>query len=1210
MRRLLVSVLPLVAAAIFLVPHTASAQVGSIAGVVKDASGAVLPGVTVEVASPALIEKVRSTTTDDNGRYQIPALSVGSYSVTMTLAGFSTFKRQNVIVTSDFTATVNAEMSVGGLTDTVNVTAEPPIVNTTTASVQQVLQGAEIADLPTQRDIPSLLNLVPGFQSSALRGACDGGVGVFCNPTVPLFNSHTSASDTDGQNQGRIMVDGMSINMGRSGVGINENVGQANGIVLNTAAAQEVSFTLSGSLGESETGGAAINIVPRTGGNRFSGGYALTYANTSLFDRNTGTRLTWSPATGNTPPARNAFVYDYDMTGTFGGPVKKDRMWFYLQARKQERQQWPGGDPGYLNKNAGLFGANYEPLRDCSSVPRDCKDGQLTYTNQYQNASARLTIQASPKNKVNIYWDEQDSCTNPCYGMISNINSPESYFTLQSRPNRLMQVSWTNPLTNRLLFDAGLSAVITHQDQTRSREFTNPRNIPRICETGTTVGLDDVSSRVNNTAIPFLGGAGACGVFSTFGSGSVNDSAPSSNPFLNTPNQLLRDKTFRSRASASYITGTHNVKVGWDGAYFGERTRNEANDLRLNYHYATPVTTGTWNATTRTVTPLLPGQPGFPGHGCLGADPVTSPYACGNMSLYYPTEPNNTFLRPAPVGVDVNSGEAELDERVWFGALYAQDQWTYNRFTINGALRYDHARSRYGATCIGPDVWVPTQWCSEAQDGVSYNDITPRWGVAWDVFGTGKTSIKWNMGKYLQAAGFGGNYTGFNDARRATNQLTRGWNDLNGNRIFECDMSNPAAYYTNAANPAAGDFCGSIPASTFASFGQPPNSSALANATAPCGFTAPHATQGQVDYCNAADQNLMDGWGKRRNEWQFGLGIQHEVLPRMSVEVTYNRRKYGNLTDTDTVNVGCDYFQTATNASTLPASTCTSAWQNYSDPTGLRDFYTFQAPPDPRLPDGGNYVIQGLNNQSVPSLPVGSGGVVLLREQLDYTWAGIDTNVVMRARGNLRLSGGTSTGRSKRDTCDTNIDSPNVKGRVGNELGGGCINNEPYLTNVRGNVTYTIPWIDVLASGVFQYRPGVTRSANMTVNTADVVWSTPLRSGTPFFTGIANGTSTTTQINLLDNNDLYGEGMRLFDLTFRKNVRFAGKRLSLGLDVYNVFNSDAALGYQNTYTAFKQADGSWGPDNPATPQVEVNDWGRITSITNPRFARFSMTFDF
>jgi len=356
----------------------------------------------------------------------------------------------------------------------------------------------------------------------------------------------------------------------------------------------------------------------------------------------------------------------------------------------------------------------------------------------------------------------------------------------------------------------------------------------------------------------------------------------------------------------------------------------------------------------------------------------------------------------------------------------------------------------------------------------------------------------------------------------------------------------------------------------------------------------------------------MQGWGKRRNEWQFGLGIQHEVLPRMSVEVTYNRRKYGNLTDTDTVNLGCDYYQTSTSTA-LSSDACTSGWENYSDPTGLRDFYTFQAPPDSRLPGGGGYVIRGLTNQSANgALPTGSGGVVLIRQQLDYTWAGFDTNVVMRARGGLRLSGGTSTGRAKRDTCDTNIDTPNVKGRVGNELNGGCVNNEPYLTNVRGNASYTIPWVDVLASLAFQYRPGVARTATMTINANDVVWEpgSAQRAGTQFF-GQFGATQTVGGINLLDNNDLYGEGLRLFDLTFRKNFRFGGKRLSAGLDIYNIFNSDAALGYVNAYQVFRLPDGSWQQDDPSTPNItEVNDWGRINSITNPRFARFSMTFDF
>jgi hypothetical protein len=99
-------------------------------------------------------------------------------------------------------------------------------------------------------------------------------------------------------------------------------------------------------------------------------------------------------------------------------------------------------------------------------------------------------------------------------------------------------------------------------------------------------------------------------------------------------------------------------------------------------------------------------------------------------------------------------------------------------------------------------------------------------------------------------------------------------------------------------------------------------------------------------------------------------------------------------------------------------------------------------------------------------------------------------------------------------------------------------------------------------------------------------------------------------VDLLDDRDMYGEGPRLWDLTFRKNIRFANNLLSVGVDVYNLFNSDAALTYQNNYTAFRLADGTWVSDNPNTSVVEFNDWGRVTGITNPRFARFSLTFDF
>src|SRR5688572_22399201 len=145
----------------------------------------------------------------------------------------------------------------------------------------------------------------------------------------------------------------------------------------------------------------------------------------------------------------------------------------------------------------------------------------------------------------------------------------------------------------------------------------------------------------------------------------------------------------------------------------------------------------------------------------------------------------------------MNSGPRRAHESGWFGARHLQDQWTLTRRTRSAPIRYGAQTSRYGETCIGPVRFVPIQedgrdfWCSDPTDGVSYNDITPRWGVAWDLFGTGKTAVKWNMGKYLQAAGFGGLYTDNNSARRSTNQLTRAWDDVNGNRLVECNFFDP-----------------------------------------------------------------------------------------------------------------------------------------------------------------------------------------------------------------------------------------------------------------------------------------------------------------------------------------------------------------------------------------------------------------------------------
>ena len=281
MIRAVVKALLATAAIMVLMPVAASAQEGQIAGVARDVSGGVMPGVTVEVTSPALIEKIRSAVTDSNGQYRITNLPVGTYTVTFRLEGFSGQQRDNIVLTSGFTASVNATLSVGQLSETVVVSSTPPTVDTQSPRQALTFEGAELVELPTARNVNNLLALTPAINSNyrtgqafGQPGVCVGGIGVFCNPGLAGFNVGDNAQgflvngiDPLGVGntimaQGRVMVDGQVVNTG-AGLPI---VGQTGGFTSDIASAQEINVQVSGALGDSETGGSSINIVPRTGG--------------------------------------------------------------------------------------------------------------------------------------------------------------------------------------------------------------------------------------------------------------------------------------------------------------------------------------------------------------------------------------------------------------------------------------------------------------------------------------------------------------------------------------------------------------------------------------------------------------------------------------------------------------------------------------------------------------------------------------------------------------------------------------------------------------------------------------------------------------------------------------------------------------------------------------------------------------------------------
>src|SRR5438445_7626613 len=251
---------------VLLLPAAARAQ-AAITGVVKDASGGVLPGVTVEAASPVLIEKVRSVVSDDTGQYRIVDLRPGTYSVTFSLPGFSTVKREGIELTGTFVATVNGELKVGALEETITVTGETPIVDVQSAKVQQTVSKDILGAIPTSRNVNGIQALIPGMNQATESGNITG-----------TLQGGAAAIHGGRGNDSRIYADGMNMGWAGSGGG--------GGSMPQVSSAQEVVLTTSGGLGEAETAGVVVNVIPREGSNSFTGQFIFSGSKGALQGNN------------------------------------------------------------------------------------------------------------------------------------------------------------------------------------------------------------------------------------------------------------------------------------------------------------------------------------------------------------------------------------------------------------------------------------------------------------------------------------------------------------------------------------------------------------------------------------------------------------------------------------------------------------------------------------------------------------------------------------------------------------------------------------------------------------------------------------------------------------------------------------------------------------------------------------------------------------
>ncbi|MBW8862543.1 MAG: carboxypeptidase regulatory-like domain-containing protein, partial [Acidobacteria bacterium] len=246
------------AALLIMLPVIASAQTSAIAGTVKDTSGAVLPGVTVEASSPALIEKVRSAVTDGNGQYKIEALRPGTYTITFTLPGFSVVKRDSVELTSDFTASINADMKVGALEETITVSAESPVVDVQNITTRTVMTREVLDTIPTGRNIQAIGIMIPGTSIS------QGGGGALSRDVGGSGNLQQSPLQYRGSPDTVQTIEGLRLN------NLCAN-GAYSGVYWNDNSFQEISYVTGADSAEMGQGGMRVNMVPKDGGNSFHG---------------------------------------------------------------------------------------------------------------------------------------------------------------------------------------------------------------------------------------------------------------------------------------------------------------------------------------------------------------------------------------------------------------------------------------------------------------------------------------------------------------------------------------------------------------------------------------------------------------------------------------------------------------------------------------------------------------------------------------------------------------------------------------------------------------------------------------------------------------------------------------------------------------------------------------------------------------------------
>jgi hypothetical protein len=474
---------------------TVSAQV--IAGTVRDTTGAVMPGVTVEASSPALIERTRAATTDAAGQYRIVNLSTGTYTVTFTLTGFNTVKRDGVELTGNFTATVNADLTVGALEETITVSGATPLVDVQSLTRQTVMTREVIDALPASHTIEAGGVITPGVTAAGLvgnNGRDVGGTTTLQQPSLAFRGTIYSITRWDSFHLSNLTVQG---------------AGGGTSFYVNSASAQEVVYSSGADSVDMQFPGLYVDLVPKDGGNRFNG---YLFAD---FTYGPWSASNLSPALRERGITNVPKVYHIsDVNPGLGGPIRKDKLWFYAAYRYQALDT--SIVDSYYDKNPAPY--LYEPDLD-----RPAHDN-----GKIPNESVRLTWQATAKDKVQGWFTNQNKYR-PVYGVTASV-TPDAAGSQKTRYGQPITLKWTRAQTNKLLLEGGFAQARVYFDNGYQSTVTTSYDRETIQATPIYAITDQANGK-------------------SFGASIAGYSA------------VISDQRL-GRAAATYVTGAHAFKGG------------------------------------------------------------------------------------------------------------------------------------------------------------------------------------------------------------------------------------------------------------------------------------------------------------------------------------------------------------------------------------------------------------------------------------------------------------------------------------------------------------------------------------------------------------------------------------------------------------------------------------------------------------------------